>query len=118
MMGDLFESTVHRIEAAATSLIGHSDAAVHAVAEDVLRAVQVLRGDVPVLESEAKADAETVVHDAETEGVVPAAKEAEGDAVALAQEAAHDVESAATAPAEPVAAAVSDTAVAASEPTA
>lgn len=93
-MGDYFESILHRIEAAGRALIGHADTEVHAAGEEVVQAVAELRADAPKIEAEAAADAGQVVHDAATEGVTPAAHEAETDAVHLAEDAAHDVEAA------------------------
>jgi len=54
-----------------------------------------LAGDVPALEAEVKADVGQVVETAETQGVVPAEREAVADAAKLGGEVVHDVEAAA-----------------------
>jgi hypothetical protein len=95
-MKDKFENLLHRIEAAAASLIGHADSTVHTVAEDVVAAVRELRGDAPALEHEAVVDAADVVKTAETQGVKPAEAEAVADTGKLAAEVGHDVEAAVT----------------------
>jgi Sec-independent protein translocase protein TatA len=89
-----------KLEEWAKALFDLGDEKAHAIGRDIAKTVAELKGDVPALEAEVKADAAHVVKTAETQGVKPAIVEAEGDAVALATEAAHDVEAAVTAPVE------------------
>jgi hypothetical protein len=76
-------------------LIGHEDVKVQASARYALAKIDAVKGalaaDAPKLADEAKADAADVVHTAETQGVVPAEHEAEGDVVTLTRDAVHDV---------------------------
>lgn len=102
--------------------IGH-DAVAH-----VEGALHALEGDAPKLEAEAAGDAADVVHTAETQGVVPAEREAAKDGAALIADAGHDVAAAVEGSAKPapqpatdpknVTALVAGGAAAASEPTA
>lgn len=119
-VGNLYDDALEKLHALADQLVAEG----HRLGARAKALVGQLAGDVPVLESEAKADAEQVVKTAETQGVKPAIVEAEGDAVALAEEAGHDVEAAVTAPAEPAhstaqtAAVIAGEAAVASEPSA
>lgn len=70
------------------------DAEGHHLAGQAKNVYEELRGDAPVLEHEAEADAAHVVATAETQGLVPAEHEAVTDAEHLGAEAASDVESA------------------------
>ena len=73
----------------------------HAVSGRLRAAWDALRADVPTLERAAEVDAEQVVKDATTEGVIPAEQAAVVDAGELAVEAAGDVAKAAETPAAP-----------------
>jgi len=99
-------------------LIKHEDVKVQASARYALAKIDAVKGalaaDAPKLEAEAESDAADVVHTAETQGVVQAEHEAEGDAVTLTRDAVHDVATALAGSAKP---APAETAPA-SEPTA
>lgn len=83
-----------KLEEWAKALLGNADEKIHTVGEDIARTVAELKGGVPALAGEAKADAEAVVKTAETQGVEPAVAEAVADAGHLAAEAVADVEQA------------------------
>jgi len=70
------------------------DAEGHHLAGQAKNVYEELRGDAPVLEHEAEADAAQLVATAETQGVVPAEHEAGADAAKLGAEAVSDVETA------------------------
>lgn len=89
-MGDLYDGVVEKLHGVADALVAEE----HRLGARLKALLAELEGDVPELEAEAKADVADVVHTAETQGVVPAEREAVADAARLGAHAVADVEQA------------------------
>lgn len=82
------------------ALIAQLEEKGHELAEAFRAWFDKLRGHLPEVEAEVKADAEQVAHDAET-AAAPVVAEAEHDAEKVAEHAVADVTATATEPAKP-----------------
>jgi hypothetical protein len=95
---DRIHHWLDEVKAEFEHLLGHADTEVQSAAKNAVEKIDAVKGelaaDVPALEAEAKSDAESVVKTAETQGVVPAEREAVADAAKLGGKVAHDVETA------------------------
>ncbi|HWU23660.1 MAG TPA: hypothetical protein VN088_19130 [Nocardioides sp.] len=82
---------VTKLEAWAKDLIGHADEKVHEIGQEITAFAEQLKADAPKLADEAESAAAEVAHTAETQGLVPAEREAVADGETLIVDAGHDV---------------------------